>query len=177
MNSATKTLNISLIFFMVGLLLCASAQGAGVNTEGQDLVPTGKGRGELPDPRRKSKELAEFNRRAKRVRLRTKSNGINYNGGPVMIGPTNVYYIWYGNWSGNTAASILNDFANSIGRSPYFNINATYYDGSNQFVSNDVFNNGSTVIDTKIYSESLLDANIKAIVSGSCNRPKSECLV
>ncbi len=30
------------------------------------------------------------------------SNGISYHGGPVMLGTTNIYYIWYGNWSGNT---------------------------------------------------------------------------
>jgi len=36
---------------------------------------------------------------------RTKSgsaNGINYHGGPVMLGTVNVYYIWYGDWSGNS---------------------------------------------------------------------------
>ena len=27
-----------------------------------------------------------------------KSNGINYHGGPVMLGTVNVYYIWYGSW-------------------------------------------------------------------------------
>src|SRR5437868_1286083 len=31
------------------------------------------------------------------------SNGISYRGGPVMLGTVNVYFIWYGNWSGNTA--------------------------------------------------------------------------
>src|SRR5438270_3606163 len=25
-------------------------------------------------------------------------NGISYHGGPVMLGTTHVYYIWYGNW-------------------------------------------------------------------------------
>src|ERR1700693_63787 len=25
-------------------------------------------------------------------------NGIIYHGGPVMLGATHVYYIWYGNW-------------------------------------------------------------------------------
>ena len=26
-----------------------------------------------------------------------KSNGIDYHGGPVMLGTVNMYYIWYGN--------------------------------------------------------------------------------
>src|SRR6266478_9250636 len=34
-------------------------------------------------------------------------NGIEYAGGPVMLGPHNVYFIWYGNWTGNIATTIL----------------------------------------------------------------------
>src|SRR5437879_3183501 len=30
------------------------------------------------------------------------SNGISYHGGPVMTGTKHIYYIWYGNWSGNS---------------------------------------------------------------------------
>src|SRR4249920_853723 len=58
------------------------------------------------------------------------ANGINYHGGPVILGTTNIHYIWYGNWSGNSAQTILTDFAQNIGGSPYFNINTTYYNGS-----------------------------------------------
>jgi len=32
---------------------------------------------------------------------------ISYHGGPVMTGTVNIHYIWYGNWSGNTATTIL----------------------------------------------------------------------
>ena len=66
------------------------------------------------------------------------SNGINYHGGPVILGTVSVYYIWYGNWSGNSATTILTDFASNIGGSPYFNINTTYYNASNTHVSNSV---------------------------------------
>src|SRR4051812_46420770 len=59
------------------------------------------------------------------------TNGINYHGGPVILGTTNVYYIWYGNWSDNTAMTILPDLASNLGGSPYFNINTTYYNGAN----------------------------------------------
>ncbi len=41
-------------------------------------------------------------------------NGINYHGGPVMKGTSNVYVIWYGNWNGtgsNTAATRTADRA------------------------------------------------------------------
>ena len=30
-------------------------------------------------------------------------NGIFYHGGPLMLGTPTIYYIWYGNWSSNTA--------------------------------------------------------------------------
>ena len=48
----------------------------------------------------------------------TTGNGINYNGGPVMNTGVNMYYIFYGNWSGYPLANgILTNFANNIGGS------------------------------------------------------------
>src|SRR5258708_36203041 len=60
----------------------------------------------------------------------TTGNGIEYHGGPVMRGPHNVYLIWYGNWSGNSATAILPDFIASLDGSPYFNTNTTYGDNT-----------------------------------------------
>src|SRR5690242_18452744 len=51
-----------------------------------------------------------------------KTNGISYHKGPVMTNGITVYYIWYGNWAGNTATTILTDLAQNIGGSPYWNI-------------------------------------------------------
>lgn len=51
---------------------------------------------------------------------------IKYHGGPVILGTVNVYYIWYGNWAGSQAKTILTDWGNTIGGSPYYNINTTY---------------------------------------------------
>ena len=93
-----------------------------------------------------------------------RGNGIIYHGGPVMLGTTNVYYIWYGNWSGNSATTILSDLAGSIGGSPYFNINTTYYNGSNTHVSNSVFFAGSTN-DNYSRGTSLSDSAIQGVVT------------
>jgi hypothetical protein len=92
------------------------------------------------------------------------SAGITYHGGPVMLGTTNVHFIWYGNWSGNAATTILPDFAQHIGGSPYFNINTTYYNGSNTHVTNAVSYAGS-VNDAYSQGTSLSDAAIQAIVA------------
>lgn len=93
-------------------------------------------------------------------------NGISYHGGPLILGTTNVYYIWYGNWSGNTATTILTDFASNVGGSPYFNINTTYYNGSSVHVTNSVRYTSST---TDNYSQgtSLSDAQIQTVVSSA----------
>src|SRR3974390_2125761 len=53
-------------------------------------------------------------------------DGINYHGGPVLAGTKNVYLIWYGDWSGNTATSIIPTLVGNLNGSPYFNINTTY---------------------------------------------------
>jgi hypothetical protein len=60
-----------------------------------------------------------------------KDNGIQYHGGPIMddANGVNVYFIWYGDWSKDTAAqTIVTDFIKHLGGSPYAAINTTYYD-------------------------------------------------
>ena len=51
---------------------------------------------------------------------KTNTGGITYHGGPVMgtSSAVNVYYIWYGNWSGNSATTILTNLAYGLGGSP-----------------------------------------------------------
>src|SRR5712671_725517 len=92
------------------------------------------------------------------------SNGISYHGGPVMLGTNHMYYIWYGNWGANTANTILTALAQNIGGSPYFNINTTYYNGSNVHVSNSVSFGGSVNTGSGVYGTSLTDAEIQSIV-------------
>src|ERR1041384_6522483 len=128
---------------------------AGLN---RDLAPTGKGVGTLYNP---GKAGDHFGAPASRI---TSYNGISYHGGPVMLGTTNVYLIWYGNWSGNSATTILTDLVTNIGGSTYFNINTTYYNGSNVHVSNSVKYAGS-INDSYSRGTSLSDSDIQTIVS------------
>jgi hypothetical protein len=85
----------------------------------------------------------------------------------------NVYVIWYGNWSTNTGAiTILTDFLNHEGGSPYYNINTTYFDGSGKRVSNAITFSGSTTNDTYSQGTSLSDAQIQAVVSAAITSGK-----
>jgi len=149
---------------MRGGVLCAAmaltACGAGVdqsqsaNTEGDDLLPTGKGAITL---QQLSSVAAAGNARPVR------GNGISYHGGPVLTSGTNVYYIWYGNWSTGDK-TILTDLAQSIGGSSYFNINTTYYNGSNIHVQNKVTYSGARN-DSYSHGTSLSDSAIQSIVA------------
>ncbi|HVT58406.1 MAG TPA: hypothetical protein VHR45_08395 [Thermoanaerobaculia bacterium] len=93
--------------------------------------------------------------------LASGGNGILYHGGPVMLGTTNLYFIWYGSWGGNTAPAIMKDWANSIGGTPYFAINTTYTDGGGQPVGNSVhfggalfnsYSQGSSIDDNMVFA-------------------------
>src|SRR5207249_1089352 len=155
-------MRIALRAGVIGALTLSAmlAQAGGVKTDDESVYrPTGKGYGELDD------SPGAF----ARWRAATKGgpgNGISYHGGPLILGTTNIYYIWYGNWSGNTATTILADLASSIGSTQYFNINTTYYNGSNVHVSNAVSYQGSTTV-AYPYGTSLTDANIQSVVSNA----------
>src|SRR4051812_29550945 len=92
--------------------------------------------------------------------------GIAYHGGPVMTGTKHIYYIWYGNWSGNSATTILTDMAKPIGGTPYFNINTTYTNSAGTRVSNSVTYNGSTT-DNYSMGTSLTDAEVRTVVANA----------
>ncbi|HJW11483.1 MAG TPA: hypothetical protein VJ598_06845 [Albitalea sp.] len=133
--------------------------GAVKTEEGTEYKPTGKGQPEIDNlPGAKGRNQA--------AGAATGKNGMVYHGGPVMTSTagTNIYYIWYGNWSGNTATTILTNFASNIAPSPYFNINTSYYDAANKKVTNAAHYLGAT---TDSYSKgtALSDGNIQTIVS------------
>jgi Phosphate-induced protein 1 conserved region len=91
-------------------------------------------------------------------------NGIEYHGGPVMVSPHNVYYIWYGNWSGNTATTILPNFMSGLNGSPYFNIDTSYTQSTGQSVVNTV-TMSSQVFDNYSLGSNLSDSEIQAVVN------------
>src|SRR5690242_9226778 len=68
-------------------------------------------------------------------------NGIDYGGGLIM-NKHHIYFIWYGNWTGNTALTILPDMVMGLDHSAYFNTMTTYRDNHGESVSDDVSFNG-----------------------------------
>lgn len=93
-------------------------------------------------------------------------HGITYNGGHVMTGTVHTYVIWYGNWSGNTATTILSDFIPNYSYSPNYFTNTLYDDNFGGRVSGAITLAGST---TDSYSQgtALTFGNIKTIVSSA----------
>jgi hypothetical protein len=123
--------------------------------EGEEFAPTGRGWGERRGPE---------HRKGAPPKATVKGAGIDYHGGPLLVNGSNVYLIWYGNWSGNTAQSIIPDFIHSLGGSPWFNINTTYYNASHAHVRNAVTYAGQA-FDSYSRGTRLSDADILQIVA------------
>lgn len=187
MNQRIRFSRQSIYPILAAALFLSAQQGFGGttrdykdNSTGNDLIPSGKGWGEAPAPR--DHELANFpgtRASASKSSGGTGTNGIQYHGGPLLNSPfTRVYYIWYGNWSGNSAAAILTDLANNMGGSPYFNINTTYYDGTGLHVPNSsssltLYSPQAATATTAPYSTTLSDSDIQNIVNTAITAPTS----
>ncbi|HET9209507.1 MAG TPA: hypothetical protein VFR03_03880 [Thermoanaerobaculia bacterium] len=151
--------SLGLTLTMCGIMTAAANAQAVSPGGGHDVVPTGKGGWNL--------QAAPNLEKRKPKPPPPPANGINYHNGPVMLGTVNMYYIWYGDWSGNSAVDILSDLAESIGGTPWYNINTTYYSGAGRklkHVSNSVAFKGSTTDD---YSrgKALGDDDVRDIVA------------
>ncbi len=71
---------------------------------------------------------------------------ITYRKGPVMTAATGnkVYIVWYGAWA-PAAQTIVTDLVSSLGGSPRWGVNATYYDTAKKYVSKTLTLAGQTV--------------------------------
>ena len=156
----------------IASLIATATAHAGVvrpADEGTSMVPTGKGWGvpaatgdvSAPAVSEPGEETDFVNPNPQSAR----NNGILYHGGPIIPQVT-AYFIWYGNWTGNSATTILTDLVKNLGGSPYYNINTTYYDGNNVHVGNVVVYGGSTT-DNYSRGTALSDADIQTIVTSA----------
>ncbi|HEV2963586.1 MAG TPA: hypothetical protein VG649_17295 [Candidatus Angelobacter sp.] len=105
-----RTAGIIYVFILTGLLALQSAHAQNQPVGGVRL------KNSSPPDQQPTPQAGAINT----------GNGIEYHGGPVMISPHNIYFIWYGGWSGSPALSILPDFITGLNGSNYFNTNTTY---------------------------------------------------
>ena len=88
---------------------------------------------------------------------------VEYHGGSVMLGPTNVYLVWYGSWSGSTAQPILTNLVQNLGGSSYFNAVVRYPDANGVAPSNVIQYSGA-ILDPYSYGATLANWDVAFIV-------------
>jgi hypothetical protein len=167
MQMKSWSLALALAGSMAGLM--ATAAVAQAASQDGDLVPSGKGWGLQLPPNLQPPSLEKRGHKPPPPPPPPPANGIDYHNGPVMLGTTHIYLIWYGNWAGNDAPSILTDEVQNVSGTPWFNINTTYYSGSGKnlkHISNSVLYKGSTA-DNYSHGTSLSDSDIAGIVAGA----------
>ena len=108
-----------------------------------NVTPTGKGIGTLA--------TANVPRTRYKIEYQT--------WGRIMPGASNVYFIWYGNWSSDPAVNILTDLVTNLGGSSYFGIGTRYSDVNGEAPNGglvfggsvyDLYSRGATLSDTDI---------------------------
>jgi hypothetical protein len=150
------------ILAVIALLSVAAYMSAQVARTTPDLVPTGKGWGEAVDHSNGNNGNTGNSNPNKPGNQCT--NGICYHGGPVMGGTIPIYYIWYGNWSGNSAVTLLPTLVSDLSASGYEHINTTYSITNGTQISGAMALAG-TGSDSYSQGTALTDANIKQIVT------------
>ncbi|MDP9121248.1 MAG: EXORDIUM family protein [Acidobacteriota bacterium] len=139
-----------------GLLAVAANAAVVAQHVDSDMTPTGKGWG-----------VHQAEGQAPHALQKRGGTGISYHGGPVMLGTNHIYYIFYGNWSGNSAPGILEDLANTMGGTPYWNINTTYTQGSSH-ISNSLSLGGAT-FDSYSQGANINDSGVQAAALRAIN--------
>ena len=89
---------------------------------------------------------------------------ITYHGGPVLTAAPNVYVVWYGAWTGNTAQTIVPAFIGALGDSPYWKINTTYTNAAGAAASSAIKLAGQTT-DNYSRGKALTDQDVVTIVA------------
>src|SRR5438128_535006 len=83
------------IVVMGALVGCSGGGGAGSEQTGSSSEAV-----KDPELRPNGRGIGTAEKFAGRKHGGGGANGISFHGGPVMLGTTGVYYIWYGNWAG-----------------------------------------------------------------------------
>jgi len=96
---------------------------------------------------------------------------ILYHGGPILLGSVPLYLIYYGSFPSSTI-SILDDFFSTIGGTPQYNVNTTYYDANNNHIQNAItFSTASSIYfdnysQGKTWNNSTVQTVVKNAIQG-----------
>jgi hypothetical protein len=109
---------------------------------------------------------------AQRPRSASNTNSkMLYHNGPIMTGAQDIYLIWYGCWTDNcdnrgstTTSGLVIDFAQTIGGSPYLQMNSLYVNASGHAPSGAMFYAGSAFDNTYSHGFDLTEDDIADIV-------------
>jgi hypothetical protein len=130
----------------------APLPGASLAASSRDIVPDGKGVDLIDDPNPPA-----------RTRYRIEYHNL-YHTSRVMTGIVDVYFIWYGDWTGKDAdQQILTDLASTIGNTPYFNTVRLYPD-SNGTPGGSAIVYGGAGVDASSHGTVLSDTDLGEIV-------------
>ncbi len=154
---------------ILSLASLPSVHAAQLNHE-SDMVyrPTGRGQGEIDEEATQRQREDRAAGRAPVGAATVAGAGINYHGGPVMNGLTKVYVLYYGTWTANQM-TIVNSLLQTLGGTPTFRTNTTYYSLSGttkSYVQNSV-TLMSTHVDNYSLGKTLSDANIQTLVGNA----------
>jgi hypothetical protein len=99
-----------------------------------------------------------------------KTTAMNYYGGPMIITPK-IFIIWYGNWNQSNGSdnangqTIVRDWANSIGGTPYYQLNQSLSINGYNLTGNVTY--GGDTTDNYSKGTALTDSNIQSIVDSA----------
>jgi hypothetical protein len=95
---------------------------------------------------------------------------IRYHGGEIFAAPVNVYFVYYGAWSGSGGAAtgkvILADLLAGLADSPYWRIQTSYTDRHGAPLSSEI-RLAATTDDAYSQGRSLDDAKLRAIITSA----------
>jgi len=146
----------------------ATLEGQDVGTTGavafQDaLAPAGQNPLAVADPMSQEKAIAE-------ISAYNPAN-LRYHGGPILKYPLTVYFIWYGNWTNNSAMTMLPMLINQLNGSRHWRINSTYTNAYAEPVTSSV-RYGGGIFNNYSYGKRLRYPYVRQLIQDAIDQGK-----
>lgn len=132
MTRFSKALLVGTLLAALPVLGVACSAGNDVSTRGDagaDVVDAGRGVGDAAPDSLTVREASASDSSDEGLSFNLQPAGVDvilYWGGPILNNVPNVYFIWYGTWTGSTTPAILENLIKGFSGSPYSNILTEY---------------------------------------------------